>query len=166
MKKIISLLAISSLLFSSCGVYNFTGGAVPPDVKTISIQNIYNESGQGPTNLSQNLTEKLKQYYQSNTKLLLVPSGADWRIEGKIVGYASSGVAPKANETSGSNRLTITVKITFKNMKDEKQNFDQNFSFYGDYPQAQTLFDVESTLDNTILDQIVLDIFQKTTSNW
>ncbi len=152
--------------FPSCGVYNFTGGAVPPDVKTISIQNVYNESGQGPTNISQNMTEKLKSYYQSNTKLLLVPSNADWKLEGKIVGYASTGVAAKGNETSGSNRLTITIKMNFVNTKDAKQNFDQNFSFFQDYAQEKTLFEVESTIVPTILDQIVLDIFQKTTSNW
>jgi hypothetical protein len=168
MRKIIFILSIiiTAFGFSSCGVYNFTGGAIPPDVKTISIQNIYNESGSGPTNISQNMTEKLKSYYQSNTKLLLVPSNADWKIEGKIVGYNSTGVAAKANETSGSNRLTIRVKITFANTKDSKQDFDQEFSFYQDYDQSQTQFAVEGTLVPIILDQIVLDIFQKTTSNW
>jgi len=162
-----SLLIIITLTFSGCGVYNFTGGAIPPDVKTISIQNIYNESGQGPTNLSQSLTEKLKAYYQSNTKLLLTTTGdADWKLEGKIIGYTNVGVAPKANETSGSNRLTITVKINFTNTKDEKQDFDKDFSFFQDYAQNKSLFEVESGLVEIILEQIVLDVFQKTTSNW
>jgi hypothetical protein len=160
------LLLFCMLMCTSCGVYNFSGGSVPPDVKTISIQNIYNESGQGPTNLSQNMTEKLKAFYQSNTKLLLVPSGADWKLEGKIVSFTSTGVAPKANETSGSNRLTMTVKISFINTKDEKQNFDQNFVSYEDYEQGKTQFEVESNLSNTLIDRLVLDIFQKTTSNW
>ena len=151
---------------SSCGVYKLNSGSIPPDVKTISIQKIYNETGQGPTNISQNMTEKLKAYYQSNTKLLLVPSDADWRIEGKITSYASSGVAPKGNETSGSNRLTITVKIIFTNTKNEKENFEQSFSYFQDYEQQKTLFEVESNLTNLILDQIVLDIYQKTASNW
>ncbi len=168
MPKIISTFTslLIGLALSSCGVYNFTGGAVPPDVKTISIDNIYNESGQGPTTISQNLTEKLKSYYQSNTKLLLTPSNADWKLEGKIISVSSSGVAVKADETSGSNRLTVTVKIIFTNTKETKQNFDQNFSFFTDYPQEKTQIEVEGSLIPTILDQIVLDIFQKTTSNW
>ncbi len=165
---IIHLTILLSCLFgfSSCGVYNFTGGSIPPDVKTISIQNIYNESGQGPPNLSQNMTEKLKAYYQNNSKLLLAPSSGDWKLEGKIVGFSSTGVAPKANETAGSNRLTMTVKIAFTNTKDEKQNFDQNFSFYLDYEQNRTQFEVENEYSDKLIDQIVLDIFQKTTSNW
>jgi hypothetical protein len=163
----ISVLMLIAFGFNSCGVYKLNSGSIPPDVKTISIQKIYNETGQGPTNLSQNLTEKLKAYYQNNSKLILTPSEADWKIDGKIVGYTSSGVAPKGNETSGSNRLTITVKITFTNTTNgEPKDFEQNFSFYQDYEQQKTLFEVESTLTNTILDQIVLDIFQKTTANW
>lgn len=166
MQRILFTLTIilTGIGFSSC--YNFTGGSVPSDVKTISIQSIYNETGQGPTNISQNATEKLKSYYQSNTKLILVPSNADWKLEGKIVGYVSSGVAAKVDETSGSNRLTITIKMNFVNTKDPKQNFDQNFSYFQDFAQDKTLFEVESVLTDAILDQIVLDIFQKTTSNW
>lgn len=166
MNRIIFIITTISIGISFSSCYNFTGGAVPPDVKTISIQNIYNETGQGPTNISQDATEKLKSYYQSNTKLILVPSNADWKLEGKIVGYVSSGVAAKANETSGSNRLTITIKMNFINTKDTKQNFDQNFSYFLDFAQDKTLFEVESALTPVILDQIVLDIFQKTTSNW
>lgn len=164
MNKIIFILV--SFATISCGVYNFTGGSVPTDVKTISIQNIYNETGLGPTNISQNITEKLKAYYQSNTKLLLTPSNGDWRIEGKITSFTTSGVAPKANETSALNSLTITVKINFTNTKDEKQNFDKDFSFFQTYEQGKSQFEVENQLSEIILDQIVLDIFQKTTSNW
>jgi hypothetical protein len=166
MQKIIFILTIilTGIGLSSC--YSLRDVTIPPDVKTISIVNVYNETGQGPTNISQNATEKLKAYYQSNTKLILVQSNADWKLEGKIVGYASTGVAAKANETSGSNRLTITIKMNFINTKYPKQNFDQNFSFFQDYDQTKTLFEVESNLTNIILDQIVLDIFQKTTSNW
>ncbi len=164
MTKLIFILI--GFLFSSCGVYNFTGGSIPPDVKTISIQSIYNQTGLGPTNISQNITEKLKSYYQSNTKLLLTPNNGDWAIEGKIIGFATSGLAPKANETSALNSLTITVKIIFTNTKDEKQNFDKDFSFFQTYEQNKSQFEVESELTETILDQIVLDIFQKTTSNW
>ena len=163
---ILITLVLISLGFNSCGVYKLNSGSIPPDVKSISIAKIYNETGQGPTNLSQNMTEKLKAYYQSNTKLLLVPSNADWKIEGKIVGYTSTGVAPKANETSGANRLTITVNINFVNTKNEKDNFEQNFSFFQDFDSQKTIFDIENTLPPLILDQIVLDIYQKTTSNW
>ena len=51
LKKIISYLLISSVLFS-CGVYSFTGASISPEVKTISFQNFFNNSPLGPSNMS------------------------------------------------------------------------------------------------------------------
>ncbi|HSZ72111.1 MAG TPA: LptE family protein [Cytophagaceae bacterium] len=155
-----------SVLFSGCGVYNFTGGAIPPDIKTISIPVFYNESGSGPPTITQTLTEKLKDYYQSNSKLLIVQTNGDWQLSGYITKYTVAPLAPLANETAAQTRLTIAVQVNFINTKDEKQNFSQVFPFYKDFNQNQSLSSVESDLVDFILNQIVFDIFTKTTSNW
>lgn len=167
-KRSLSLTLLLVLLFclGSCGVYNFTGGAIPPEVKTISIAVFYNESSSGPPNMSQLFTEKLKDYYQSNTKLTLVPNNGDWQLSGYISQYAVTPLAPLANETAAKSRLTIGVKVDFVNTKDEKQNFSQVFPFYQDFNQNQSLSSVESELVDVIFNQIVFDIFTKTTSNW
>jgi hypothetical protein len=150
---------------NSCKVtYNLTGGGVPEDVQTLSFQNFVNESAQGPATLGQNLTEKIKNYYQSNTRLKQVPADGDWQMDGKIINYAVTPVAPQANETAGSNRLTITVKVNFLSLKNDKHKFNENFSFYRDFPQSQTLTAVEGELVEEILNQIVYDIFIKTVS--
>ena len=162
----ISLLSILLLVLNGCGVYNFTGGAIPPEVKTISIAVFYNESASGPPNMSQLLTEKVKDYYQSNSKLTVVTANGDWQLSGYISSYVVTPVAPKANETTALSRLTITVKAEFVNTKDETQNFSQAFSFYGDFDQTKSLSAVENSLVDEILNQIVFDIFTKTTSNW
>ena len=54
------LLPLVLLTFQSCGVYTFTGAAISPEVKTISIQNFYNDSGGGPPVMSQQFTENVK----------------------------------------------------------------------------------------------------------
>jgi Lipopolysaccharide-assembly len=162
----ISLVTFLLLLLSACHVYNFTGGAIPSEVKTISIPVFYNESSSGPPNMSQLLTEKLKDYYQSNSKLTLVPNTGDWQLSGYINQYAVTPLAPLANETAAQSRLTIGVKVDFINTQDEKQNFSQVFPFYKDFNQNQSLSAVETELVDAILNQIVFDIFTKTTSNW
>ncbi len=162
----ISIFCLLLLLLNSCGVYNFTGGAIPPDVKTLSIPVFYNESGSGPPNISQILTEKLKDYYQSNTKLLLQKVNGDWQLSGYITSYKVSPLAPLANETAAQTRLTISVKVDFVSIKDDKHNFSQVFTFYKDFNQNQSLSSVEDDLVDFILNQIVFDIFTKTTSNW
>ena len=153
-------------LFSGCSVgYNFTGGSIEPNIKTISIQNFYNQSGNGPTSMSLQLTEKFKSFYQNNTKLIVVKENGDWQLEGMITKYYVQPIAPQANLTAGQTRLTITINATFN---DEKNNrtFKKDFSFFSDFDQSQSLSQVEADKVNTILDQLVLMVFSETTSNW
>ena len=152
-------------LLQSCGIYSFKQGSIPPEIQTISISNIYNEAGGGPPNLGNIFTEKLKTYYQQNSRLTLINSNGDWQLEGKIIAYDPTGVAPQG-DNSALNRLTISVNIKFINTADEKANFEQMFSFFKDYGKGVTLTQVDGELIEEISNQIVLDIFNKTTSNW
>ncbi|GAA4403711.1 hypothetical protein GCM10023187_20040 [Nibrella viscosa] len=156
----------SSLLISSCGIYSFTGTTLSPDLKSITITNFAMQTAGGPANLAINLNERLKEYYQRYTSLKVVPSGGDLVLEGSITGYDLLAIAPTAQDQAGLNRLQITVQARFVNSKDESKNFDQSFSFYQDFPQNQTLDQNESRLVPKILDQIVLDIFNKTAADW
>lgn len=166
------LLCLSAcLLCWSCGVYSLNGASISPDIKTISVANFYNEAAGGPPNMSQSLTERLKEYYQRNSSLKISTIEGDLQLQGSIIGYTVSPVAvsaqqPNQIDQAQLNRLTIRVKAKFLNTKDETQNFDQDFSFYRDFPQERSLSDVEGELVPIILDQIVLDIFNRSVANW
>ncbi len=155
-----------SLLLASCGVYSFTGTTLSPDIKTVTINNFTLQTAGGPANLPLTLNEKLKEYYQRYTNLKVLPANGDMMLEGGITGYDLLAVAPTAQDQAGINRLQITVQVRFVNAKDETKNFDQAFSFYQDFPQNQTLTQNESRLVPKILDQIVLDVFNKTAADW
>jgi hypothetical protein len=156
------------LLSTSCVKYSLSGGDTG-SAKTITIRTFFNESGGGPPNLSQIFSEKLRDYYQQNSKLVGVADGGDWQLEGRIIGYTVSPIAPTGTETAGLNRLTITVGVTFLNNMEatgEVQDFQQSFSFYEDFPQTENITQAETRLIETVLNRIVFDIFSKTTSNW
>ncbi|ABG59090.1 conserved hypothetical protein [Cytophaga hutchinsonii ATCC 33406] len=160
------LVLLAFLLFSGCGVsYNFTGGSVDPNVKTISIQPFFNQSGNGPPSMSLQLTEKFKSFYQDNTKLIVVKENGDWQLEGLITKYFIQPISPQANQTAAQSRLTITINASFKDEKNNRE-FKKDFSFYADYPSTQTLSQIETEKVNTILDQLVFMVFSETTSNW
>ncbi|GAA4457682.1 hypothetical protein GCM10023189_28800 [Nibrella saemangeumensis] len=161
------LLIVALCLFlSSCGIYSFTGTTLSPDLKSITITNFSMQTAGGPANLAINLNERLKEYYQRYTNLKVVPSGGDLLLEGSITGYDLLAIAPTAQDQAGLNRLQITVQARFVNNKEESKSFDQSFSFYQDFPQNQTLDQNEGRLVPKILDQIVLDIFNKTAADW
>ena len=162
------------LTVTGCGIYSFTGANISPDVKTISIEYFSNEAGDGPPNLSQQFTEKLKDYFQNNTNLAFDNSGnGDLQFSGAISGFsyapistASSG-NPNEPYIAGLQRLTISVNVQYSNTKDDSYDFDKKFSFYADYnPSSTTLASVEPQLVEQIFDAIVLDIFNASVANW
>lgn len=161
------LLTVGCSLFTvSCGVYSFTGTTLSPDLKTITVNNFALQTAGGPTNLALNFNERLKEYYQRYTSLKVVPNNGDLVLDGTITNYDLIAVAPTASDQAALNRLQITVQARFVNNKDETKNFEQSFSFYQDFPQNQTLTQNESRLVPKILDQLVLDIFNKTAADW
>ncbi|HET8859243.1 LptE family protein [Marivirga sp.] len=172
-KSILTILFLA-LFTSSCGVYSFTGASISPDVKTISIQYFYNDSGNGPPNLQQTFTEEIRDYYSQNTSLEFVESNGDLQLEGSITGYTVRPIAvtasgnPNLADAAGAQRLEITVKVSYVNTKDEVFNFNNKaFSFYADFDAtSNTLTAVENQLIETITDQIVLDIFNASVANW
>lgn len=159
---------------TSCGVYSFTGASISPDIKTMSIQYFYNDSGNGPPNLQQTFTEEIRDYYQQNTSLELVENNGDLQLEGSITSYRVAPIAvtasgdPNIADQAGTQRLTITVQVSYVNVKDEIFNFNnKSFSFYEDFNSTNTtLTAVEDQLIETIIDQIILDIFNASVANW
>jgi len=146
--------------------YNFNGASIPPEVKTVSIQNFPNYAPTVQPTLSQVFTEKMKDKFLSQTNLKLIDRNGDIDFEGSITGYTIAPTAIQSNDIAANNRLTITVKVKFTDTKDEKQNFETSFSRFADYSSTQNLATVEGTLIGTITDQLVDDIFNKSVSNW
>ncbi len=151
-------------LLSAC--YTFRGASLDPSLKTVQIQNFALQTAGGPANLSLTFNEKLKEYFQRNTSLKMTNTNPDLIFEGAITGFDVEAQAPTSSDKGGLNRLTIKVQVKFTNTKDENKNFDQEFPFYLDFPQTQTITAAQGTLIPKILDQIVLDIFNKTAGEW
>ena len=162
------------LLNFSCGVYSFTGASISPEIKTVSIETYFNNSPLGPSNMSILFTEKLKDYFQKNTSLVLVESDGDLQLEGAIDDFSTSPVAPTADGGknsqyfTGLTRLTIRVSSTYFNTRDDQFNYEnKSFSFYKDFDQNnEELSSNEQEFMDEIFDQIILDIFNSSVANW
>jgi hypothetical protein len=149
---------------TSC--YSFKGASLDPNLKTIQISNIRMETAGGPANLSLEINEKLKEYFQRNTSLKINNKNPDLTIEGSIVGYELTPQAPTGDDKAGLNRITLRIQFRLINRLDEDKNFEQEFSFYQDFPQSQTLSQVEKALIPKLVDQIILDLFNKIAGDW
>ena len=160
------LIAYCLLLIVNCSCYTFRGASLDPNLKTIQIQNFQFQTAGGPPNLSLQFNEKLKEYFQRNTSLKTANVNPDLMFEGAITGFTVEPKAASSDDKGGLNRLTITISVKFTNAKNDEKSYDQEFSFYQDFAQTQTITAVQGELVPKILDQIVLDIFNKTAGEW
>jgi type IV pilus biogenesis protein CpaD/CtpE len=66
--------------------YSMTGAAINPDVKTISVSYFPNRAPIVYPSLSQDVTEKLKDKFISQTSLNMISGEGDLSFEGEITG--------------------------------------------------------------------------------
>ena len=166
----ILLTMLITLLLAGCKVkYGFTGATLSIDTKTISVAYFPNRAPIVYPSLSQDLTEKLKDKFISQTSLNMVSSDGDLSFEGEITGYETKPIAISGNQQTDRaslNRLTVTVKVKFVNMQDPKSNFDSQFSAYEDYSSDKGLDAVEGELVPLIIEKLIEDIFNRSVVNW
>ena len=177
MKRIINLsMTISFLLLTGCIKYSLSGAST--NAKSIQVDPFFNNTELAAGNFGQTVTNRVKDYFQQNSSLRVVPINGELQIEGTIVGYATAPIAPQASVGTGVNatpnygaqtRLTITIKVNYVDNAEPKNSFkDRSFSFYADFNNDDPggFNSVQEGLEKKILDQIMLDIFNATIATW
>lgn len=161
------LLLMVPLLAVSCGIYSFTGTSIQSDVNTVAIPYFEYKALRVNPNLSNDLTEAMKEKFRKLTKLEQVDEDGDIEIIGAVTGYDVKPMAITADEVAAQNRLTVTVKITFVNRKHPEDDFDdKSFSAYSDFDSTQSIDAVEATLCEEIIEKLCEDIFNATVAQW
>lgn len=158
-------IGVMSLGLSGCK-YSFTGASISPEVQTVSVDFFQNNAPLAPPTLSQKFTEALKDIFISQTSLTLVAKNGDLHFEGYIKDYRAEPIAIQASQVAASNRLTITVAVRYTNSKDDTQDFESSFSRFQDYDASQPLTAVEDALIESVNNQLVQDVFNKSVGNW
>ena len=162
---IAAMIAALMTMMTACGIYSFTGASYGT-AKTVAIDYFQNRSTYVNSTLSSKITEDLKDRFMSQTPLTLVKDGGDLHFEGTITGYSITTAAIKAGETAASNRLTITLKVTFTNQTAPENDFDKSYSRYADYDVSSSFSSVESALVDEIVEMLIDDIFNDSVVNW
>ena len=153
-------------IISSCGFYTFSGASISPEIKNIKISYFINEAENFKANLDRDITQKLTDFIIEQTDLSVNNDNYEIEINGKITSYDITPISISSNDFANQNRLSISVNIDFKNYINEKENYNQKFTRYVDYKSDQNLEEIESELTDQILEEICIDIFNKTFVNW
>ena len=167
--KWVFMLPLLLILCGGCGIYSFTGANLPPDVRTISIQNFENSTGEGPANLTQLVTNNFKTFFQRNSNLNIVQRDGDLQLEGQIVSFTYTPAAIQregVNDIAGLNRLTLGIQVRFINAKNPDKNFDRLFSISQDFQQGRDVTQISPAEIDALTERLVTDVFNKTVADW
>lgn len=164
---IISITVLTLILFTACFSvrYDLKGGA---DIQgsTISVQYFDNRASRVEPTLGQKLTDELKNYLESNTRLRVVNTIGDHDFSGEIKDYKIAPVAIAAGDQAAKTRFTITIHVKYTNSMDPDSSFDSDFSRFRDFDSTQDFSQVEAELSDEIIEEIIEQIFNKAFVNW
>lgn len=155
---------LTSYILSSC--YSFKDVSIEPEAKTVRISYIDNRARIINPNLSQRLTDKLRQKVINQTRLSQTNSDeAHYDISGQITDYyvTTSGIS---NQQAATNRLNVTVHIIFKNRIDDKKSFETDFTRNFDFSASLSLNQAEASLTDLVVQNLTDEIFNRIFSNW
>lgn len=146
--------------------YSFTGASVPQHLKTIAIPIAEDRSPAAIPGLRESLTEELIQKFIDDNSLQVTErTTANAVLECIVTSVTDAPSIVSAGEQITSRRVTITVKVHYKDLVKKTTIFDKNFTNYGDYEPAGSTNDRAPAIE-TALDKISEDILLAVVSGW
>ncbi|HMW39264.1 MAG: hypothetical protein K1X68_01665 [Saprospiraceae bacterium] len=146
--------------------YSFKGISIDPEVRTFTVSNVEDITSASPANYALDFGYALSNKIRRETRLNLDNNQADVRFDCKVTSFAVAAVAPVAGQPSAINRLTINMDVQFTDRKNEKNNWQKNFSRFEDFDASQSLNSVQDKLISNINKLLLEDIFNAAFSNW
>lgn len=167
MKKIIVLL-LFPLIATACKVsYSFNGASIDYNLtKTIFITDFQNQAPLVYAPLTQIFNETIKDVFTRNTKLQFTNVNPDIEIEGEIIRYDFTPQSVKEDAYASETRLTVSVRMRYRNNKKPEEDKEETFSAYRDFNSNSMIEEVQDQLIEQISKEIVDQIFNSTMSNW
>ncbi len=90
---------------------------------------------------------------------------ADALVEGIITSIATAPIVVTGGETLQKQRLTITAKVTYQDIKLKKKIFEKQFTNYGDYDISSGTSGRTTALTSA-LEKVTEDILNDVVSGW
>jgi Lipopolysaccharide-assembly len=160
------LLGTCIVINFGCSSYSFTGASVPAHLKTIAIPVADDKSPAAIPGLRELLTQNLIQKFISDNSLQVTErSTANASLECVITSVTDAPAIVSAGEQITSRRLTINVKVIYKDLVQKKTIFENNFTNYGDYVPGEATNKREDAITIAV-DKLSEDILLAVVSGW
>jgi hypothetical protein len=146
--------------------YSFKGGSVPAHLKTIAIPIAEDQSGYGDPYLRNLFMQELiKLFTDDNTLQLTDRNTADSILEGVVTDVKDAPEVLQNGEQVALRKITITVRMTFQDLKLRKKVWEKNYNAWGTYPSGGGLTQRNEGVQ-TAVKKITEDILNDTVAGW
>jgi hypothetical protein len=160
------LIGSVSVVNFRCGSYSFTGSSVPTHLKTISIPVAQDKSPAGIPGLRESLTDALIQKFINDNSLQVSgQASADATLNCVITSVTDAPAIVSAGEQITARKVTIIVRVLYKDLVMKKTVFEKDFTGYGEYVPAQTTNEREDAIAIAV-NNISEDILLAVVSGW
>lgn len=167
--KIYLTIFIVSIIATACS-YSFTGASIPPHLESVAIPLFDDRSGSGEPNLREDFTNELiTKFIDDNSLQIRERVNSDAILEGTILSLndaPSSVGAEQGIESVTTRRVTLTVRVTYKDFVKKETIFEQSFSNYADYENVGDITALRTEAIQEAIDKITEDILLAVVSNW
>ena len=165
------LVILSLITLSSCWPTSVSfkdSGSMPIEWKAFHMKTLEINAANCPLFYAAQLSEKVKDGIQNNTRLSLATkfSDAEVQIEGQILNYQVSPIAIENGDNASKNRLSLSVQFVINTTLPKEQTITLTSSRFADFEATTNLSSVENELLENITEQIVQDLINKLMSNW
>jgi hypothetical protein len=147
--------------------YSFNGASIDySKTKTIQIAEFPIRSSYVWGPMGPMFNTQLKDQFANHTRLEQVRRNGDLQIEGEITRYEQRNKSVSAEGYSAMTELTMTVNVRFKNNKNHKEDFEEQFTASQSYETTLSLNSVQDELVTKMVRDICEQIFNRTVANW
>lgn len=167
-KVIYIIMCLLVVFITGCSIsYKFNASSIDYtkvhsiELKDFPIRSSYVWGPMGPM-----FNNALKDKFADHTKLAVVRSRGDLKLEGEITNYTQQNKSVTAEGKSAMVELTITVHARFTNTVNHNEDFDQTFKSSKSYESTQSLSSVQEELCQQMVKDIVEQIFNACVAQW
>lgn len=167
-KSIYIIMSLLVVLVTGCSIsYKFNASSIDYtkihsiEIKDFPIRSSYVWGPMGPM-----FNNALKDKFADHTKLNIVRSKGDLKLEGEITNYTQRNKSVSAEGSSAMVELAITVHARFTNTVNHNEDFDQSFTSSKSYESNQSLSSVQEELCQQMVKDLVEQIFNACVAQW
>jgi hypothetical protein len=164
-KKIIFVFILTFVIVMIQGCYSFTGGSAPSHLKSMTIQNVNDNSGFGNPQYREILTQTIIDLFLNDNTYEIVDLSGDARLSIVINSIREAPVSVSPGELETERKVEISCEVEFYDNVKKNVIMKKNISSYDIYQVSESQQGRDNAIRNA-LSQLADDVLLGVISGW